>query len=373
MRSGHTAYGLIVVPKQDPSRQSSLKRDQFPVISTIAKSHLTLFLDRTLPSLPPDTPFVMATEPRAYRARSGFGDNAPSKALPFPERANLTAAELLAFFPNSIARADVIYRMISNGGTRKSIHAIINTHRNLEVEWSANCCGAAMYKTMQKAGYSMWTIKKHDLWHASRKASWDSNALDVGGLRIVPDVPAQSVSFRSLAADVRTMPEGDDALDLTRMVQYCVQNSEDGWVYPKNYEELLDLLGGPAEVREENTDGAVFRRWENVKPPPPLPMPTQPVRGIDLLDGWEKSGRRSTVRRETTSSGTRSRTASPVPISLGEGGARRSSARTVLKDAANEEASDALDEADEEQSTPYIREPVSRALENYEVPHCLTV
>ncbi|KAF2629029.1 hypothetical protein BU25DRAFT_338381 [Macroventuria anomochaeta] len=297
---------------------------------------------------------------RTYPTRPSFGDNAPSNALPFPKKANMTVAEILAFLPNSINCADVIYRMISNGGTRKSIHAIVNTHRDLDAEWSANCCGEAMYKTMQKAGYAEWTITRHDLWHNSRKALWNANRLDVGNLRTAPGGPAGTVSFRSLAENVRTMPEGDDALDLTRMVRYCVQNSEDGWRYPKDYEELLDLLGGPTKVGEANTDGAVFRRWENRKPPPPLPKPTRPPQGLELPDGWKKTRRRSSAARTRSNAERRSRTVSPGPGSLVKCRAAR--------DSGNMDPEDAVDivvmgdsEPDGGYGTPYVREPVSKA------------
>lgn len=85
-----------------------------------------------------------------------------------------------------------------------------------------------MYRTMGKAGYTDWTITKHDLWHNSRRDVWDANSLDVGELRTASTSGvAGTVTFRSLARNVRLMPEGDDALDLTRMVRYCVQYAED--------------------------------------------------------------------------------------------------------------------------------------------------
>lgn len=197
----------------------------------------------------------------------------------------MTIVEILAFLPNSINCTDVIYRMISNGGTRKAIHAIINTHRDFSVEWSVNCCGEAMYKTMHKGGYPDWTIKRHGLWHNGRKDSWDGNRLDVGDLRTSPG-SAGTVSFRKLAENVRTMPEGDDALDLTRMVRYCKQNDGERWRYPTDYEELLDLLGGPAEVGSKHTDGAVFDRWEHRKAPPPT---ERRPGNIELGNGWKKT------------------------------------------------------------------------------------
>ncbi|KAF2245321.1 hypothetical protein BU26DRAFT_521803 [Trematosphaeria pertusa] len=69
------------------------------------------------------------------------------------------------------------------------------------------------------------------------------------------------------------MPRGDDALDLTRMVEYCVQHPVEGWEYPKDYEKLLGLLGGPQTVTPEHVDRAAFKRWEGVVPLPPRPRP----------------------------------------------------------------------------------------------------
>ena len=212
-----------------------------------------------------------------------------------------------------------------------------------------------MYKTMQKAGYTDWTIKKHDLWHASQKTSWDETSLSVGDFRTASVLTVESVSFKSLAVDVRTMPEGGDALDLTRMVWYCVQNLEDRWQYPQDYEELLDLLGGPVKVREENTDGAIFRRWEDRKPPPPLLKLTQPLQDIELLDGWKKTRERRSVGR--SGSQAESRTISPDPTSPN----RRTAARGNTRK--SEEAADVdatgLPEPDGEYGTPYARHPVS--------------
>ncbi|KAF3041856.1 hypothetical protein E8E12_000529 [Didymella heteroderae] len=276
---------------------------------------------------------------RTCPAKPAFGDTAPSNTIPFPQKANMTVAEILAFLPNSINCADFIYRMVSNGGARKTIHAIINSYRNFEAEWSANCCGETMYKTMNKAGYTDWTITKHDLWHNSRNRFWNADGLDVGELRTASvAVAAGTVSFRSLAKNVRMMPEGDDALDLTRMVRYCVQNAEDGWRYPTDYEELLELLGGPAEVQEPNTDGAVFRRWENRKAPPPTPRLTPPPAGVELIKSLKQARRRLGDPNAKSSADARLRTVSPGPDTLLQRVAAREQERTTAETAFDEEA-----------------------------------
>jgi hypothetical protein len=81
----------------------------------------------------------------------------------------------------------------------------------------------------------------------------------------------KNVPFKDLALSVRRMPEGGEALDLTRMVRYCDINSTASWLYPRDYHELLDLLGGPREVRAENLDRGMFEKWDNIRPPPPRP------------------------------------------------------------------------------------------------------
>jgi hypothetical protein len=209
----------------------------------------------------------------------------------------MTAVEILAFLPNSIDCGDVVYRLISNGGSRKSIHTIINTHRNSQAGWSLNWCGEAMYKTMAGAGYIGWTITRHDQWHDQQKGTWDDGKLDVGDLRTTSDEPAGDVAFSRLAENVRAMPERDDALDLTRMVQYCLQHAEDDWLYPRDYEKLLRSIGGPAQVGKEKVDRAVLKRWENKKPPPPLPASVQPLQKVE---GMTDTRKRSSVARETS-------------------------------------------------------------------------
>ena len=240
------------------------------------------------------------TTRRMRKSKPSFGGAAPSSTIPFPRNANMTAVEILAFLPNSIDCADVVYRLVSNGGSRKSIHAIINTHRVSQTGWSLNWCGEAMYKTMARAGYDNWTITKHDQWHDQQKDTWDGGKLDVGDLRTTSDEPAGDVSFSRLAEDVKAMPEGDDALDLTRMVQYCLQNAEDGWLYPRDYKELLRSIGGPAQVKKENVDGAVLKRWERKKPPPPPPPLPATVQPLQEVKGTTETRKRSSVARTTS-------------------------------------------------------------------------
>jgi hypothetical protein len=202
-----------------------------------------------------------------------FGNAAASRNLLFPKHAKITAAELLAFLPNSVQCADVIYRLISNGGTRQVLWAMIYTQRDLVAEWNPNSCGTAMYKAMQHAGFEKWTVGIHYKWHEERKPTWDETNLSVAAFRTPGQISETAVSvadipFRQLAVDVRYLPGGDDALDLTRMVQHCAQNPQELWMYPRDYDTLLEHLGGSVAVRLGHLDREAFRRWAGIIPPP---------------------------------------------------------------------------------------------------------
>ncbi|KAH9871116.1 hypothetical protein J1614_006690 [Plenodomus biglobosus] len=207
----------------------------------------------------------------------GFGPAAPSQELPFPAHANLTAAELLTFLPHSIRSADIIYRLVSNGGTRRVLSTMINTQRLLLIQWSNNTCGTTMYKAMNDAGFEGWTVGIHGNWHDLKRGTWDEKNLDVAGCRRPGEIrkkqpAAPDVPFRSLAMDVRQMPRGHDALDLTRMVQYCTCKPKEIWMYPRDYSALLEHLGGPTAVTPQHHDRQVFRRWIDVEPPAANPV-----------------------------------------------------------------------------------------------------
>lgn len=77
-----------------------------------------------------------------------------------------------------------------------------------------------------------------------------------------------SIPFAQLSTGVRKFPEGDDVLDLTRMVRFAMENPGENWMYPKDYAVLLKHIGGPATITPKHYDSAVHDRWKNAAPPP---------------------------------------------------------------------------------------------------------
>ncbi|KAF2472842.1 uncharacterized protein BDR25DRAFT_392698 [Lindgomyces ingoldianus] len=235
-----------------------------------------------------------------------FGRNAPSKNVPFPESANITAVELLTFLPLSLKSPDVVFRLISNGGSR-FINKIVNTVRELERPWPSNSCGIMLRNTMRQSGYKNWSITTHEKWHKKVAAEWDEKKLNVAGFqtpseKLQRSPPRLPIPFADLALDVKKFPEGDDALDLTRMVKFAMENPEEEYWYPTDYEKLLKHLGGPLEVKDEHTDRQVFKRWEGVSSPmKPKQTPT-PKRKRTPKIGEKRSRGRPRKRLRLTES-----------------------------------------------------------------------
>jgi hypothetical protein len=224
----------------------------------------------------------------------------------------MTAVELLTFLPNVIHCSEAIYRFVSNGASRNSLWTIINTNRDLPEVYSTNRVGADMCKTMRLAGYENWTPTTHKDWLGENKEGWDETCVDVKALHQstmagLDEVMTFGVPFKDLAVDVRAFPQGFDALDLTRMVQHCISNDEGQWIYPRDYDALLKSLGGPVAIEARHLDGRVFKRWNDVTPPPPR-IREEGESGVekDVKDtNMQKKGRRalaSTVREHKLAS-----------------------------------------------------------------------
>jgi hypothetical protein len=69
-------------------------------------------------------------------------------------------------------------------------------------------------------------MKTHLQWHHENIENWDENDIGVEGFQVPCESgdggsPAPPIPFSELSTDVRKFPEGNDALDLTRMVRHA--------------------------------------------------------------------------------------------------------------------------------------------------------
>ncbi|KAG9382462.1 hypothetical protein PtrSN002B_010034 [Pyrenophora tritici-repentis] len=210
------------------------------------------------------------TNQRDVEYANSFGPNAPSRYLLFPARANVTVIELLTYLPNSIHCADFVHRFFANDGSFPLLCAIVNQQRNLSSEWGKHGGRQSMYDAIKRAENKRWGTNSLATLHKQRNKTQDEASVDVGGYKTPGQLwkkqkVVKNVPFRNLALDVKQIPQGDDALDLTRMVRYYGEHPLEPWLYPDDCDALLGLLGGPSAIRPGHTDREAFKRRTQVK------------------------------------------------------------------------------------------------------------
>jgi hypothetical protein len=200
--------------------------------------------------------------------------SAPSHLLPFPTGlCNITIAELICFFPNWLKVPDVVERAISNGGSSAVFQTMLSKMRYLgEREYLSNAVYRLFDRPMQvhrkaKAEelglkYEKWTVGNH-----VPLPDHDGHSVSITGFHTPParkNHPKYDtkVAFKSLAINVVQFPTGDEALDLTRCVQYHLQHPDEDWSFPDDFERLVQQLGGPTMPTAAHEDRAAFSRWE---------------------------------------------------------------------------------------------------------------
>ena len=194
---------------------------------------------------------------------------APPRDVPFPKDANMTAVELLTFLPNHLTSFDVVYRFASNKATCHAMVPILYAHRNVTTpsrRHTSEYCHRTMRNIMREGGRAGWRLEEHAKRFEGELRDWDPSNLSVGAFRTRAQVLGEgevedNVLFAGLAQGVQNMPQGSDALDLTRMIEHCLRHPSENWMYPYHYKELLEKVGGGQPPTAANTDQEIFQRW----------------------------------------------------------------------------------------------------------------
>ncbi len=208
---------------------------------------------------------------------NAFGVGSPSWNLSFPAGhvTNLTAAEILAYFPHWLKSIDVINRFVANGAKSSTLASMINEFRHQPTgqHFKPNSVQIMMSYAMRHAGYKGWTVGTH----RSFESEMDEDSLSVKDFRSprlthprtvthrtrnesLFNSEADPVAFKNLAIHVRKHPSGPDALDLTRCVKYALENQNEEWLFPTDFERLVIHLGGQQTVTPSHYDRQVFAR-----------------------------------------------------------------------------------------------------------------
>lgn len=213
---------------------------------------------------------------------NAFGAGSPSWNLSFPE-GNLTAAEILAYLPHWLKSVDVILRFVNHGGRSVTITYLLDNLRVMpSSNYQANSTTVMMHYAMRRAGKQEWTIGTRHEFADDREYPEDS--LYVGDFRpprlthpksasarqklrtsdLTRNSAAAPIPFKDLALHVKKHPSGDDALDLTRCVDYALKHPDEEWLFPIDFGKLVDHLGGPLPVTHSHLDKQLFARYDTL-------------------------------------------------------------------------------------------------------------
>lgn len=232
-------------------------------------------------------PQVLHPFPNHIRSEMPLFYDAPSCNVPFPSPGNrpinVTAVELLVFFPRWIRSIDVINRIMSNGGTGAIMANITDHHRDshkpIIVEHFRKTIALRMRNQGDQSStggynYSEWSVKTH-----RAPPNHDPNSLNIVGFRThyqvdrpvrrpETDWDTSPINFASLARNVKRFPSGYDALSLTSCVQYAVNHPDEKWVFPDHMQRLVEHIYHGAEealiVQHDHLDNMAFQRWTPV-------------------------------------------------------------------------------------------------------------
>lgn len=199
-----------------------------------------------------------------------FGKGSPNWNLPFPP-GNLTAAEIVAYFPHWLKSVDVIDRFIMNGGSAQILADMLTEFRELpgREPYPSNSVYIMMKDAMRRAGFDNWSVNLHRRFTGERE--WDPSQLTVTSFRVPRlthpkagissrNIEASPILFRDLTRFVKRAPTEDDALDLTPCVIYASNHQQEDWYFPSHFAELVNHLGGPKRVTTAHWDNYAFSR-----------------------------------------------------------------------------------------------------------------
>lgn len=194
--------------------------------------------------------------------------------LPAGSPLNFTIAEIISILPNWFRNRDFAIRF-QNNGINGGIHfAILDEYRHLNMPTLIECERARdhisdSYRKAMRQVDLKWT-------KATQKAPVGWNANYMMANNFLPDVAREpgykappSILFKDLVVGLKKLPQGSDAGDLTRALQFAMQNQkadERGqsveFMFPDDIQTILNHIGR-TQITGEHTDPATIFRYGN--------------------------------------------------------------------------------------------------------------
>ncbi|KAJ4335675.1 hypothetical protein N0V87_005933 [Didymella glomerata] len=216
-----------------------------------------------------------STNPPTWQAKDtgsykkNFIGDVPSKNLVLPNALmELTAVEIVTYFPYWLKNGDIAKRLLMNGFEWPQIAEVLNFHCNTaRGKFTCNWVLKAVQPGMRKlTGNPRWTHNKS--MPLMNRNGWIANDLTLSGCLIDAQYPAprglgrgivHSYPFRMLGDHLKLTPQGDDTLNLTRCVHYAIQHPEEDLEFPRDFQMLVQKLG-TVPVTPQHLDAAAVTR-----------------------------------------------------------------------------------------------------------------
>ncbi|KAH9871160.1 hypothetical protein J1614_006736 [Plenodomus biglobosus] len=185
---------------------------------------------------------------------------------------NFTIVEIISILPNWFRSRDMATRFLSNGISSRVHFLILDEHRQLDLtteiqfERARDSISDAYRKVMRKLD-PLWTKARHLI-----PQGWDSSSITVNDVR--PEAAREfgwrqplSVAYKSLAIGLKKLPEGNDAGDLTRALDFAMNHQKDSgfgnpvdFLFPDDLHVILNRIGR-THINVEQTDLHIIARY----------------------------------------------------------------------------------------------------------------
>lgn len=191
------------------------------------------------------------------KLRAHFMLDMPHHEYIFPTRGtiNATMVEILVLLPHWFRNPQILMRFLNNG-LMSNIHiTIMEEYRKLElntgeeIERARDYIADSYRKAMRKIVPS-WLRRNH-----KAPEDWDATVMSIEN--VIPEaatkigyVAPASIPFKDLAVGLKKLPQGYDAGDLTRALDYAMQNGKPGkdgttteFMFPDDIHIILNHIG----------------------------------------------------------------------------------------------------------------------------------
>lgn len=175
-------------------------------------------------------------KPPGSGKRPQFLQHIPSNEYVFPQGGliNATIVDIIVILPQWFRNPGILFRLLNNGITSGVHFAILDEHRHLnlhnpdDVERARDHLSDTYRRVMRKVDPA-WTKAKHQV-----PEDWDEFAMSIHNFvseaaEKVGYVARAPIPFRDLAIGLKKLPQGSDAGDLTRALEYAMQHQKARW------------------------------------------------------------------------------------------------------------------------------------------------